>query len=82
MSFTNNRKKWVTAALSAAAAATAALFIVSPFTAGSASAACQGKVFSSGASQITCSDEITTCTYMVGPEGPWTRCVSEGGINN
>jgi hypothetical protein len=50
--------------------------------AGPASAACQGEVIGGSTARITCTDKVASCTYSVSPDGPWTRCVVEGGINN
>jgi hypothetical protein len=77
----HTRKKLVKFAL--AVAVTGAAFpTVLSLGAGPASAACQGEVIGGSTARITCTDKVASCTYSVSPDGPWTRCVVEGGINN
>jgi hypothetical protein len=80
MNMSNTGKKLVKSALAAAVVGAGFPVMLSLGT-GTASAGCQGEVYGS-THRITCSDEYTTCTYLVTPTGPSTRCVTEGGVNN
>jgi hypothetical protein len=81
MNMSNTGKKLMKCALAAAIVGAAVPAMLS-LGVGAASAACQGEVLSGNTVRIACADEITSCVYYVSPQGPSTRCVSEGGVNN